>query len=119
MAGYDKAAIVKEYEDSGKPPYSTFHKERAKDAKARGDDYPALMTLKKWLVEAGLLDGNTKEREGGDSALVADGWRGDDFEDFLLSYLPETVKHNLENCYLKWQNKKLKDELAKAKEDAK
>lgn len=119
MAGYDKAAIVKEYEDSGKPPYSTFHKERAQAAKARGDDYPALMTLKKWLVEAGHLEEKPKEGGGGDSGLVADGWKDDDYEDFLLSYLPETVKQNLENCYLKWQNKKLKDKLAKAKDDAK
>ncbi|MNG25984.1 hypothetical protein D3C84_1109070 [compost metagenome] len=77
------------------------------------------MTLKKWLVEAGLLDDKPKEGGGGDSALAADSWRDDDYEDFLLSYLPETVKHNLENCYLKWQNKKLKDKLAKAEEGAK
>lgn len=115
MAAYDKEAIVKAYEEAGKPPYSTYHAKQKKADEAEGKSYPALMTFKKWLVDAGMLEEKGKLHNSEAIACDAD-WKDEDYEEFLLSYLPETVRQNLESSYLKWQNQKLKEELAKLRD---
>lgn len=115
MAAYDKEAILRAYEEAGKPPYSTYHAKRKKAEEAEGRAYPALATFKKLLVEAGMLEEKGKQHNIEAIAYDAD-WKDKDYEEFLLSYLPETVRQNLESCYLKWQNQKLKEELAKLKD---
>ncbi|MHB8821825.1 MAG: hypothetical protein ACYC58_09115 [Pseudomonadaceae bacterium] len=114
MAAYDKDAIIKAYEEAGKPPYSTYHAKQKKAADEARNAFPALMTFKKWLVDGGMLEEKGKQHNSEAIAYDAD-WKDEDYEEFLLSYVPETVKQNLESCYLKWQNQKLKDELAKLK----
>ncbi len=54
VAGYDKDAIVKDFQENGNGKYSSFHADRMKVAKEKGEDFPALMTLRKWLEEAGV-----------------------------------------------------------------
>lgn len=112
MAAYDKEAILRAYQEAGKPPYSVYHASQKEADKAEGNAYPALMTFKKWLVEAGMLEEKVRQHNSQAIACDAD-WKDEDYEEFLLSYLPETVRQNLESSYLKWQNQKLKEELAK------
>lgn len=114
MADYDKDEIIKDYVASGKGAYSTFHADRLDKAKKEGKAYPALMTFRKWLVDAELLEDKSKGERveaftaSSESMVSIDR----DYLEFLKSYLPESVRENPEVHFLKWQVERLKAELA-------
>lgn len=111
MAGYDKEQIINEFKVSGKA-YTTFHSQKHGEAKAKGDDFPALMTFRGWLLDAGLIV--EKGKSGGSEAVVGGGATVSvdaEYLEFLKDHLPAEIKADPENSFLKWKVKRLEEQV--------
>ncbi|AGI81065.1 hypothetical protein I5G49_00005 [Pseudomonas aeruginosa] len=116
MAGYDKEKIIKEFKESGAKAYSAFHAAKLAEARKNGDDFPALMTFRGWLLDAGLIAEKGKKGaeptvSGGDTVTVEA-----DYLEFLKAHLPADIKVDPENSFLKWKVKRLEEQLRKLQE---
>lgn len=70
MADYEKDAIIKDYKENGNGRYASFHAARLKAAKEGGNKFPALMTLRKWLEDAKLLERVDKDKKVSSESLT-------------------------------------------------
>ena len=115
----EKVRIVQDWVDEGKPPYTAYQRRKADEAKARGESFPSTMTFCGWLNKAGVRkkDMGESKKKGSLEGLSIDASPIDkELVEFLKQYLPDEVKEDLDNSFLRWKVKRLEEEVRTLRE---
>lgn len=116
MPDYNMDEIIEEWKKKGRPAHSAFHNEKQKEAKQKGETFPAYTTFRKALVREGLLP-DKKSSSKSEASSIGIPAIDPEVKAFLEDVLPDSIAQDLENSFLRWKNKRLEDELNRLKRE--